>query len=141
MRAMRTQLPSAHLQAHRMAKYEFTVTAEPQFLPEQSDPDDGQYLFAYTITVANTGETTAQLISRHWVITDADGKVDEVRGDGVVGEQPVLKPGEAFRYTSGCPLATPVGSMRGTYHCVAEDGTRFDVPVAEFVLSMPRVLH
>lgn len=124
-----------------MAKYEFTVTAQPQYLSEQSDPERGQYLFAYTITVANTGDTTAKLMSRHWVITDADGQVEEVRGDGVVGDQPVLKPGEAFRYTSGCPLPTPVGSMRGTYHCVADDGTRFDVPVPEFVLSMPRALH
>ncbi|MCU0949590.1 MAG: Co2+/Mg2+ efflux protein ApaG [Burkholderiaceae bacterium] len=124
-----------------MAKYEFTVTAQPQYLSEQSDPERGQYLFAYTITVANTGDTTAKLLSRHWVITDADGQVEEVRGDGVVGDQPVLKPGEAFRYTSGCPLPTPVGSMRGTYHCVADDGTRFDVPVPEFVLSMPRALH
>jgi len=124
-----------------MAKYEFTVTTSPQFLSEQSDPDADQYVFAYTVTVQNTGETTAQLLSRHWVITDAEGKVEEVKGEGVVGEQPVLRPGEAFRYTSGCPLETPVGSMRGTYHCVAEDGTRFDAQIPEFVLSMPRVLH
>ncbi len=124
-----------------MAKYEFTVTASPQFIAEQSDPEADQYVFAYTITVHNTGEMTARLLSRHWVITDADGKVDEVRGDGVVGEQPLLRPGEAFRYTSGCPLETPVGSMRGTYHCVAEDGTHFDASVPEFVMSMPRVLH
>lgn len=124
-----------------MAKYEFTVTASPQFLAEQSDPEANQYLFAYTITVANTGEVAAKLISRHWIITDADGRVAEVRGDGVVGEQPTLQPGEAFRYTSGCPLETPVGSMRGSYQCVAEDGTAFDVPIPEFVLSMPRVLH
>jgi len=124
-----------------MAKYEFTVTSAPQFLAEQSDPEADQYVFAYTITVQNTGETTAQLVSRHWVITDADGKVEEVKGDGVVGEQPILRPGEAFRYTSGCPLETPVGSMKGTYHCVAEDGTHFDAEIPEFVLSMPRVLH
>ncbi len=124
-----------------MAKYEFTVTASPQFIAEQSDPEADQYVFAYTITVHNTGEVTARLLSRHWVITDADGKVEEVKGDGVVGEQPLLRPGEAFRYTSGCPLETPVGSMRGTYHCVAEDGTHFDAPVPEFVLSGPRVLH
>lgn len=124
-----------------MAKYEFTVTASPQFLAEQSDPEANQFVFAYTITVQNTGEATAKLISRHWVITDAEGKVEEVKGDGVVGEQPVLAPGEAFRYTSGCPLETPVGSMRGTYHCVAEDGTHFDVTIPEFVLAMPRVLH
>lgn len=124
-----------------MAKYEFTVTAAPQFLAEQSDPEADQYVFAYTITVHNTGETTAQLVSRHWVITDAEGRVEEVSGEGVVGEQPILRPGEAFRYTSGCPLQTPVGSMRGTYHCVAEDGTHFDAAIPEFVLSMPRVLH
>jgi ApaG protein len=124
-----------------MAKYEFSVTAAPQFLAEQSDPEADQYVFAYTITVRNTGESTAQLISRHWIITDADGKVEEVKGEGVVGEQPILRPGEAFRYTSGCPLETPVGSMRGTYHCVAEDGTHFDAEIPEFVLSMPRVLH
>jgi ApaG protein len=124
-----------------MAKYEFTVTASPQFIAEQSDPEADQYVFAYTITVHNTGEMTARLLSRHWVITDADGNVEEVKGDGVVGEQPLLRPGEAFRYTSGCPLETPVGSMRGTYHCVAEDGTHFDATVPEFVLSGPRVLH
>lgn len=124
-----------------MAKYEFTVTAQPRFLAEQSDPERQQYVFAYTITVANTGEVAARLLSRHWIITDSDGKVDEVRGDGVVGEQPELQPGEAFQYTSGCPLATPVGSMRGSYRCVAEDGTAFEVPIPEFVLAMPRVLH
>jgi ApaG protein len=91
--------------------------------------------------VRNTGEVAAKLLSRHWIITDADGDVEDVRGDGVVGEQPVLRPGEAFQYTSGCPLTTPVGSMKGTYHCVAEDGTRFDATVPEFILSMPRVLH
>jgi ApaG protein len=124
-----------------MAKYEFTVTASPKYLAEQSDPEANQFVFVYTITVQNTGEATAKLISRHWVITDAEGKVEEVKGDGVVGEQPVLAPGEAFRYTSGCPMETPVGSMRGTYHCVAEDGTHFDVAIPEFVLAMPRVLH
>ncbi len=124
-----------------MAKYEFTVTAQPRYVAEQSDPHANQYLFAYTITVANTGETTAKLVSRHWVITDAEGHVEEVRGEGVVGEQPVLRPGEAFRYTSGCPLTTPVGSMRGSYQCVADDGTRFDAPIPEFILAMPRVLH
>jgi ApaG protein len=122
-------------------KYEFTVRAEPRFVPEQSDTGAGRYVFAYTITVANTGQTTAQLLARHWIITDADGEVEEVRGDGVVGEQPVLRPGEAFQYTSGCPLPTPVGTMRGTYFCIAEDGTRFEVPIPEFVLSAPRVLH
>lgn len=124
-----------------MARYEFSVSVVPQYVAEQSNPDKDEYLFAYTVTVRNTGEVAAKLLSRHWIITDADGDVEEVRGDGVVGEQPVLRPGEAFQYTSGCPLTTPVGSMKGTYHCVAEDGTRFDATVPEFILSMPRVLH
>jgi ApaG protein len=124
-----------------MSKPEFTVSAEPRFLPEQSDPDRDEYAFAYTVTIRNTGEVTAKLISRHWIITDADGHVEEVRGPGVVGEQPVLKPGQGFQYTSGCPLATPVGTMKGSYQCVTEDGTPFEVPIPEFVLSMPRILH
>ena len=124
-----------------MAKYEFTVSVRPQFVPEHSDPDEPKFLFAYTVTIRNTGDVTAQLISRHWIITDANNKTDEVQGLGVVGEQPVLQPGEAFEYTSGCPIATPVGSMRGTYQCVAEDGTRFEADIPEFVLSTPRTLH
>jgi ApaG protein len=124
-----------------MAKYEFSVEVRPKFVADESDPDENQYVFAYTVTVRNTGDVTAQLLSRHWIITDGDGKVQEVRGEGVVGEKPTLAPGEAFRYTSGCPLETPVGSMKGSYFCVAEDGTRFDVPIPEFVLSMPRTLH
>ena len=124
-----------------MAKYEFTVTVLPRFLPEQSDPDNDKYLFAYTIRIVNSGQTPAQLISRHWVITDANQHVEEVRGPGVVGEQPRLAPGEAFEYTSGCPLPTPFGSMRGSYQCVAEDGTAFEVPIPEFLLSVPRTLH
>jgi ApaG protein len=124
-----------------MAKYEFTVTVLPRFLAEQSDPDNDKYLFAYTIRIVNSGQTTAQLIARHWVITDANQHVEEVRGPGVVGEQPRLAPGEAFEYTSGCPLPTPFGSMRGSYQCVAEDGTAFEVPIPEFLLSVPRTLH
>jgi ApaG protein len=124
-----------------MAKYEFLVSVRPQYLPEHSDPEEDKYVFVYTVTVRNTGEVTAKLLSRHWIITDADGHTKEVRGEGVVGEQPVLRPGESFEYTSGCPLGTPVGSMRGTYFCVAEDGTRFDAEIPEFVLSMPRTLH
>jgi ApaG protein len=124
-----------------MAKYEFTVTVSPRFLPEQSDPDSERYLFAYTIRIVNSGQTTAQLMSRHWIITDANQHVEEVRGPGVVGEQPRLAPGEAFEYTSGCPLPTPFGSMRGSYQCVAEDGTAFDVPIPEFLLAVPRTLH
>ena len=124
-----------------MPKYEFSVSVRPQFVPEHSNPAEDKFLFAYTVTIRNTGDVTAQLISRHWVITDAHNKVDDVQGLGVVGEQPVLQPGEAFEYTSGCPIATPVGSMRGSYQCVAEDGTRFEAPIAEFMLSMPRTLH
>jgi len=124
-----------------MAKYEFSVTVSPRFLAEQSDPVNERYLFAYTIRIVNSGDTTAQLVSRHWIITDANQHVEEVRGPGVVGEQPRLAPGEAFEYTSGCPLPTPFGSMRGSYQCVADDGTSFDVPIPEFLLSVPRTLH
>ena len=124
-----------------MAKYEFSVNVRPQYLVEHSDPDEEKYVFAYTVTIRNTGEHTAQLISRHWIITDGNNAVEEVRGAGVVGEQPVLKPGEAFEYTSGCPLPTPVGSMRGSYQCVADDGTAFEAPIPELVLSTPRTLH
>jgi ApaG protein len=124
-----------------MAKYEFSVNVRPQYLVEHSNPDEEKYVFAYTVTIRNTGEHTAQLISRHWIITDGNNAVEEVRGAGVVGEQPVLKPGEAFEYTSGCPLPTPVGSMRGSYQCVADDGTAFEAPIPEFVLSTPRTLH
>ncbi|MFN3566993.1 MAG: Co2+/Mg2+ efflux protein ApaG [Burkholderiaceae bacterium] len=123
------------------AKYEFSVSVQPHFVPEQSDPEHDRYLFAYTVTVRNTGRVAAQLVSRHWIITDGEGKVHEVRGLGVVGEQPLLAPGEVFEYTSGCPLATPVGTMRGSYQCVAADGTRFDAAIPEFVLSIPRALH
>jgi ApaG protein len=124
-----------------MAKYEFSINVRPQYLVEHSNPDEEKYVFAYTVTIRNTGEHTAQLISRHWIITDGNNAVEEVRGAGVVGEQPVLKPGEAFEYTSGCPLPTPVGSMRGSYQCVADDGTAFEAPIPEFVLSTPRTLH
>ena len=124
-----------------MHKYEFTVSTVPHFLADQSEPDEDHYFFAYTVTIRNTGEVAGQLISRHWIITDGDGQVHEVRGEGVVGKQPVLQPGESFEYTSGCPLSTPVGSMRGSYQCVAADGTKFKADIPEFVLSMPRTLH
>lgn len=122
-------------------KYEVEVTVETQYLPDQSDPGEERYFFAYRIHITNVGTVAAQLVSRHWIITDAEGKVEEVRGLGVVGNQPLLKPGESFEYTSGCPLPTPVGTMKGTYQMVAEDGTRFDAGIAEFVLAMPRTLH
>jgi ApaG protein len=124
-----------------MSKYQFSVSVRPQFLPEHSNPEEPRYVFAYTVTIRNTGETTAQLLSRHWIITDGNNNVEHVRGDGVVGEQPVIRPGEAFEYTSGCPLGTPVGSMKGTYQCIAEDGTRFEAAIPEFVLSTPKTLH
>ena len=122
-------------------KYEITVTAETQYLADQSDPQDGRYVFAYHITIRNTGSIAAQLIYRHWIISDSDGHVQEVRGLGVVGHQPLLKPGESFEYSSGCILTTPVGTMRGSYQMTAEDGTQFEAPIAEFALAMPRVLH
>jgi ApaG protein len=122
-------------------KYEITVTTRTAYVPEQSDSNSGRYVFAYTITIKNTGSVTAQLISRHWIISDANNQVQEVRGLGVVGEQPLLKPSESFEYTSGTAIATPVGTMRGTYQMVAEDGLQFDATIPEFTLSMPRVLH
>ena len=121
--------------------YEIDVSAKTQFLAEQSDPPNGRYVFAYTITIRNTGDVLAQLVSRHWIITDAEGRVQEVRGLGVIGQQPMLKPGESFEYTSGCAINTPVGTMRGAYQMVAEDGTHFEAPIGEFALAMPRVLH
>ena len=121
--------------------YEVAVSAATQYLPEQSDEATGRYVFAYTITIRNSGSVPAQLISRHWIITDSQGLVQEVRGLGVVGAQPLLQPGESFEYTSGASIATPVGTMRGSYQLVAEDGTRFEAPIPEFTLSVPRVLH
>lgn len=122
-------------------RYQITVAARSTYVPEQSDEDGGRFVFAYTITITNTGTVAARLISRHWIITDSDSHVQEVRGTGVVGEQPLLKPRESFEYTSGTAIATPVGTMRGSYQMVAEDGTAFDAPIPEFTLSIPRVLH
>lgn len=122
-------------------KYSISVTAKPQYLPDQSDEAAGRFVFAYTITIRNTGRAAAQLLSRHWIITDSDGKVQEVKGLGVVGEQPLLAPGASYEYTSGAAIATPVGTMRGTYQMVGEDGSRFDATIPEFTLSIPRVLH
>jgi ApaG protein len=122
-------------------KYEITVSARTVFVPEQSDVENGRYVFAYTITITNTGSMPAQLVGRHWIITDANEQVQEVRGRGVVGEQPYLHPNESFQYTSGTAIATPVGTMRGSYQMVAEDGAQFDAAIPEFTLSMPRVLH
>jgi len=122
-------------------KYQVAVSATPQFIADQSDPATERYVFAYTITIENVGTVPAQLISRHWVITDGNSRVQEVRGLGVIGQQPLLNPGETFEYTSGCQLDTPVGTMRGTFQMTAEDGTQFDAIIAEFTLSIPRVLH
>ncbi|GLS16637.1 MULTISPECIES: Co2+/Mg2+ efflux protein ApaG [Hydrogenophaga] len=133
-----------------MSKYAFTCEVEPQYLSEQSQPDEDVYAFAYTVTITNTGEVAAQLIARHWLIEDARGRTDEVKGLGVVGKQPLLRPGESFQYTSGTHLSTPTGSMRGSYFCVAEDGERFETEIPEFALlaegddpglTTPRVLH
>jgi ApaG protein len=124
-----------------MAAYELSVSVQTQYLENQSDPDRALYVFAYAVTIKNTGQIAAQVISRHWVITDANSGVEEVRGLGVVGHQPLLQPGEQFEYTSGTSLKTPQGSMRGEYFCVAEDGEQFEAKIPEFVLSLPRTLH
>ena len=118
-----------------MAKYQFSVEVSPQFLPDQSAPDEDQYVFAYTITITNTGDVTAQLISRSWNVNDANGHTERVKGLGVVGQQPLLKPGQAFEYTSGTRLRTPTGTMHGSFFCVAEDGEKFDAEVPLFVLD------
>lgn len=122
-------------------KYCIEVTPIPQFIPEQSDPDNDRYIFAYTITIKNTGEVAAQLISRHWIITDGNNEVQEVRGLGVVGQQPLLQPGESYQYTSGSSLTTPLGTMKGRYQMVAVDGTHFEAEIPEFVLASPHTLH
>ncbi len=122
-------------------KYRIQIEAVAEYVAEQSDPDDERYVFAYHITVTNTGSIPAQLISRHWVITDGHGKAQEVRGLGVIGEQPVLAPGQQFSYTSGASIPTAVGTMHGSYQMVAEDGHRFDAEIPPFMLAMPRVLH
>ena len=131
-----------------MPTYQFHVEVQPEYLPEQSEPAQGRYGFAYTITVRNTGQVAAQLVSRHWIIADGRGHTEEVKGLGVVGQQPLLQPGEAFQYTSGCQLRTPSGTMHGSYFCVAEDGERFEVAIPLFVLDASgadggsaRVLH
>ncbi|MBR7794409.1 Co2+/Mg2+ efflux protein ApaG [Undibacterium sp. FT147W] len=124
-----------------MATYEMSVSVATQYLQEQSNPDQANFVFAYTITIKNTGTVAAQVIARHWIITDAKNHTEEVKGLGVVGHQPFLQPGQSFEYTSGSSLTTPQGSMKGSYFCVAEDGHRFEVAIPEFVLSIPRTLH
>ncbi|MEJ2803032.1 ApaG protein [Comamonas sp. BIGb0124] len=130
-----------------MPLYQFQVETEPAYLPDQSAPERGIYSFAYTITITNTGDIAAQLISRHWHIQDTSGRTEEVKGLGVIGQQPLLQPGESFQYTSGCRLRTATGTMRGSYFCVAENGERFESAIPLFVLdagddaSASRVLH
>lgn len=117
------------------------VEVTPRYIEEQSDPARSQYVFAYTVRILNTGSAAAQVISRHWVITDGNEQVEEVRGLGVVGQQPLIAAGDVYEYTSGCPLTTPFGTMRGSYHCVGENGVPFEVEIPEFVLTLPRTLH
>jgi len=123
------------------AKHQIAITVKTRFLDEQSEPDRDRYVFAYTIKIENQGEVPAQLISRHWVITDEAGKVQEVHGEGVVGEQPHLRPGEFFEYTSGAVLETALGTMQGSYQMQGDDGLQFDAAIAPFTLSVPRTLH
>lgn len=123
------------------SSYDIQVSVETTYVENQSVPDQQRYVFAYTVTIRNTGQVPAKLLTRHWIITDSNGKTQEVRGDGVVGEQPHLRPGEAFRYTSGTLLETAVGSMRGSYQMIADDGVEFDAEVPAFTLAIPRVLH
>jgi ApaG protein len=124
-----------------MASPKFSCDVRVQYLPEQSSPPEGPYAFAYTVAIANSGDIAAQLVARHWVITDANGHVEEVRGLAVVGRQPLLKPGETFEYTSWVRIATPHGQMRGTFFCMTEDARGFEAPVASFELVFPGLLH
>ena len=137
----RPQSDCAHHAMVQAEKYRIDIEVKTAFLAEQSAPETNRYVFAYTITIANAGTVPARLLTRHWIITDANNKVREVRGEGVVGEQPYLTPGMSFEYTSGAIIETPVGTMRGSYHMVADDGATFDAEIPEFTLSMPRTLH
>lgn len=121
--------------------HKITINVTPQFIPEQSSTEQNRFVFAYTILITNEGDIPAQLKTRHWIITDSNGKVEEVRGDGVVGEQPHLSPGEAFQYTSGTIIETPIGTMQGSFQMLADDGTRFDAEISPFALAIPRTLH
>jgi ApaG protein len=123
------------------SQHKIRVDVDTSYLSDQSDPKDKRYVFSYTITIRNEGSVPARLLTRHWIITDSNGKVQEVRGEGVVGEQPYLKPGQGFRYSSGAVLETPVGAMQGSYQMVSDDGDHFDAPIAAFRLAMPGLLH
>ena len=125
----------------RAKSHDIRVQVATRFLDEQSHPAQNRFVFSYTVTIRNRGEAPAKLLSRHWIITDGNGKVQEVRGEGVVGEQPRVRPGEDYQYTSGAVLETAVGTMRGSYQMLSEDGTRFDAAIPEFTLSVPRTLH
>jgi ApaG protein len=122
-------------------RHKITIEVETNYLDDQSEPREQRYVFAYTITIRNEGDVPAKLLTRHWIITDANGRVQEVRGDGVVGEQPYLKPGQGFRYSSGAVLETPVGTMQGSYQMVADDGAKFEAPIPAFRLAIPGMLH
>jgi ApaG protein len=124
-----------------MEEYRIQIAVQVKYLADQSDEAENRFVFTYTITITNQGEQTVQLISRHWIITDANHHIQEVRGKGVVGEQPVLKQGQSFEYTSGTVLATQVGTMSGSYQMLPENGVEFSVAIPQFVLSVPRVLH
>ena len=121
--------------------YEIDIEVETSYMADHSEPEKDRYVFAYTITLVNRGSTSAKLLTRRWIITDADNRIEEVEGEGVVGEQPTLKPGEGFRYTSGTVVETPVATMHGSYKMLAEDGNTFDTDIPQFVLSAPRILH
>jgi ApaG protein len=123
------------------SQHKIRVDVDTTYLEDQSDPKEQRYVFSYTITIRNEGDVPARLLTRHWIITDSNGKVQEVRGEGVVGEQPYLKPGQGFRYSSGAVLETPVGAMQGSYQMVSDDGEQFDAPISPFRLAMPGLLH
>ena len=122
-------------------RHRISIDVETTYLDDQSEPREQRYVFAYTITIRNEGEVPAKLLTRHWIITDANGKVQEVRGDGVVGEQPHLQPGQGFRYSSGAVLETPVGAMQGSYEMIDDEGERFDAPIQPFRLAMPGIVQ
>ena len=126
---------------HATDDFRFDIDVATRYLDDQSAPDEDRYVFAYTINIRNAGKLPARLVGRHWVITDANGKTEEVQGEGVVGEQPWLRPGEAFEYTSGAVLETGLGTMQGSYEMLADDGTSFEAPIPAFTLAVPRTLH
>ena len=131
----------AHYTATMESLYAIDIDVATRYLDDQSEPEQDRYVFAYTIRIRNIGQVPARLLTRHWIITDANGKTEEVEGEGVVGEQPYLRPGENFEYTSGAVLETALGTMRGGYQMLADDGTRFEAPIPAFTLAVPRTLH